>query len=242
MNQSAFSDALLHPTAEIPAGMQDPQGRPAPKRFSVYRNNVAVGLRSALEDGFPVVRALVGDAFFGALATVYYRQFPPSSPLLMLYGATFADFLAGFEPVAHLKYLPDVARLEYGLRESYHAADAPAVPKDQLTALSGGDLLSLRLRLAPSLRIVRSDWPIVSIWAANTRNAAPPTMTPEAALILRSGFDPEPYPIRKADAEFLDAVRRGRTLGEALECAPDADAGGLVGLLLSQNSVTEIFR
>ena len=37
MTQSAFAHALLDPEAAVPVGIVDPQGRPAPKRFSVYR-------------------------------------------------------------------------------------------------------------------------------------------------------------------------------------------------------------
>jgi hypothetical protein len=54
----------------------DPAGRPAGARFDVYRN------REALVTGFPVVHALVGDAFFRAMAGVFLRAHPPTSPIL----------------------------------------------------------------------------------------------------------------------------------------------------------------
>ena len=59
MMQSAFAQALLDPEAAIPAGVIDPMGRPAPKRFAVYRNNVATGLGNVLEAAFPAVKSLV---------------------------------------------------------------------------------------------------------------------------------------------------------------------------------------
>lgn len=123
--QNTFAAALLNPEADVPLGLIDPQGRPVQKRFDVYRNNVASGLTRALEASFPVIRALVGEAFFGAMAVEFLRAHPPKSRLMMLYSDAFPPFLATFPPVADLAYLPDVARLEQALRESYHAADAP---------------------------------------------------------------------------------------------------------------------
>ena len=49
MNQALFAAALLDPDAALPPGVIDPRGRPAPKRFAVYRNNVASSLVDALK-------------------------------------------------------------------------------------------------------------------------------------------------------------------------------------------------
>ena len=166
MNQAAFAGALLDPEAPVPEGLVDPEGRSAARRFSVYRNNVASSLTRALEAAFPTVRKLVGDQFFGAMAVVFLRAHPPTSCMLMLYGDAFPEFLEGFPPVRHLGYLPDVARVDQAMRESYHAADAQALDAAAFQRLIGADLAGLRLRLAPSLRLVRSAWPVVSISTA----------------------------------------------------------------------------
>ena len=113
MNQAGFARALLDPEFAVPEGIIDPNGKPAPKRFSVYRNNVASGLIKALEASFPVIRKLVGDEFFAAMAVVFARAHPPRSRLLAQYGDAFPDFLSRFPPVSHLGYLADVARLEH---------------------------------------------------------------------------------------------------------------------------------
>ena len=96
--QSDFRAALLDPSCPAPDGVQNPDGVPATKRFDVYRNNVAVSLTDALETAFPVVNKLVGTDFFRAMAGVYLRAHPPSSPVMMFYGDEMPDFLAGFGP------------------------------------------------------------------------------------------------------------------------------------------------
>ncbi len=40
MDEAEFTAALLNPDDPPPAGLLQPDGTPATKRFSVYRNNV----------------------------------------------------------------------------------------------------------------------------------------------------------------------------------------------------------
>ncbi len=240
VSQAQFRAALLDPAAAVPGGLTDPAGRPAGRRFAVYRNNVAVALTEALETGFPVVRRIVGVEFFRALAGAFLRAHPPTSPVLMGYGAELPGFLAAFPPVRHLGYLPDVARLELAVRESYHAADMPPIGPDALAP--GADLMAARVTLAPALRLVRSAWPLHGIWRANTETGAPqPGQTAEDVLVTRPDFDPVVARLPEGGAAFVAALVRGRPLAEAA-AAPGAgfDPGPTLGLLLSGGAVTAI--
>ena len=238
--QSAFRDAMLDPATAAPQGLRDGQGRPAGKRFDVYRNNVAVSLTEALEAAFPVVRKLVGDDFFRAMAGVFLRAHPPTSPLMMHYGAAFPDFVAGFDPAKGLPYLPDMARLEQALRRSYHAADATPVPADALGQIPPEDLESLRFSWAPAMQIVASPYPIVSIWQRNSDLPTEGAATgPETALITRPGFDPRVRRVPNPASPVLVRLIAGDPLGEALDAAGDGfDLAALLGLILSEATVT----
>jgi Putative DNA-binding domain len=237
---SAFAAALLDPHAPAPAGLTDPQGAPAGRRFSVYRNNVAVGLKDALALSFPVLRKLLGDDFFAALAGVFLRDHPPASPVMMFYGDAMPAFLAAFPPVGHLGYLPDIARLELAIRHSYHAADALPVGLEAIGGMTPEALLDLRPRLSPALRLVRSDWPVVSIWRANTDGTPPPqAKLPEDALVLRPDFDPTVTLLPPGAAAFVAGLLARRSFAEALHDAPDGfDLGAALGILLSGGAVT----
>ena len=241
--QTEFRTALLDAARPAPAGLTDPQGRPAGRRFSVYRNNVAVSLTEALQTSFPVVRALVGEAFFDAMAGVFLRAHPPTTPMLMFYGAALPGFLETFEPVAELPYLPDVARLELAVRTAYHAADAAALAADRLAALGPEALLDARLRLVPAVAVLRSDWPVAAIWHAHVTPGAPhPGTGPssEEVLIARPVYDPTVDALPEGGAAFVAALAAGLTLGEAAEAAPPRlDLAATLGLLLQRACISD---
>jgi Putative DNA-binding domain len=239
MSQTLFARALLDPEATVPSGLTDPEGRPAPKRFSVYRNNVASSLIRALEAAFPTVRKLVGDEFFAAMAGVFLRAHPPRSRMLMLYGDALPGFLETFPPVAHLGYLPDIARLDQAMRESYHSADSTPLAEAEFQHLLGEDIAALRLIFAPSLRLVRSRWPIHAIWHANAEGGPAPTPRPEDALILRPEFDPRPHRLAPVDGAFIAGLLEGRTLGACVDLAgPTLNLPAVLGLLIAGRAIT----
>lgn len=242
MSPSVFAHAVLTPEAPVPPGLVDPLGRPALRRFDVYRNNVAVSLVAALEEGFPVVRQLVGEAFFAAMALVFLRAHPPQGPVLSGYGAAFPTFLAQFPPVAHLGYLPDMARLELLLRDSYHAADAVPVAADALAALPVAALLASRTLLAPSLRLLPSRWPVQAIWCAHHDGSADAPMQAGDVVVLRAEFDPRPHLLPAGGLAVIKGLQAGLTLEAALDAAPGTDLAGVLTLLLGARAIVEVRR
>ena len=215
--QIEFSQALLDPELPVPDGVIDPKGRPAGRRYNVYRNNVVVSLSEALAAAFPVVQKLVGEQFFTAMAGVFVRQHPPKTPLMIYYGDEFPDFLRTFPPVAQLPYLPDVAQLEYARRLTYHSADADPCPPDKLALLQTDGLENRQLTLHPSLHILRSEHPIFSIWRLNsTDDQTPVISTPEIVMISRPAAEVTMNRISDSAAAFIEALQR-YPLGEAAD-------------------------
>ncbi|WP_141701617.1 DNA-binding domain-containing protein, partial [Methyloceanibacter marginalis] len=81
------------------------RGKSPSRRFAVYRNNVYASLIDVLGSRFPVSARLVGEEFFRAMARIYVAQTPPASPVLLHYGAEFADFVGTFPPASAVPYL-----------------------------------------------------------------------------------------------------------------------------------------
>src|SRR5262249_3240444 len=120
--QRDFAEALLNAGGITPPGLVGPDGIASSRRFAVYRNNVVTSLIGTLKDNYRAVHRIVGSEFFGAMAAQFVTANLPQSPIMLDYGAGFAEFIARFEPAATLPYLPDVARIERAWIEAYHAA------------------------------------------------------------------------------------------------------------------------
>lgn len=245
VDQTAFRTAILAPDVPRPKGLSDGQGRDAGRRFDVYRNNVAVSLTEALETAFPVIRKLVGAENFKLLAGAFLRKHPPSSPLMMFYGTEMPAFLAAFEPTSTIRYLPDVARLEVALRESYHAADADPIDPTELQTLPPDALMASTLGLAPSLRLVRSRWPVHAIWRYNMGGDAPkPEMVAEDVLIVRPELDPTPVLLPAGGGACMAALQANAPLSDALDAAgrevEEFDLSQVLAILIGTNALTKI--
>lgn len=224
VDQAQFITALMTAEAPVPEGLVDQDNLAAGRRFSVYRNNVAVSLTEAMHSAFPVVAKLLGDKNMDGLSGLFLRAHPPSSPLMMFYGAEFPAFLEGMAQLNHLGYLGDIARLELALRHAYHAADASAIDPLLLAELSEEALLQTRLSLSPALHLLRSPWPIQSIWRFNTiEGTDKPQAGAEAVLITRPEFDPIPQVVSSAEATWIEALMQGTSIGEALDQARSTD-------------------
>ena len=167
ISQRDFAEALLDPAVPSPAGLTTARGVPDAKRLDVYRNNVVAGLGKALESRFPVTLRLVGEEFFRGMARSFIAAHRPRSPLLACYGDELPGFIEGFAAAADVPYLADVARLEDAWSRAYHAADAVPVEAGELAGIAGELLADARIAPHPSASLIRSLWPIGSIWAAH---------------------------------------------------------------------------
>ncbi len=217
-----FSDAVRDPDIDMPDGIVGPDRQPSPRRFLVYRNNVASSLVDAMAANFPTIEKLVGEKFFRAMAGYFVRTQPPEVPMLFRYGDKFATFLEGFEPAATLPYLPDVARVEFAWLQAYHAADDAILDPLKLQGVDPDAMVRLVFDTHPATYLLQSDWPVVSIISRNSNDEDCSDIdlkNGEAALITRPAFNVEMRDLPPGGAVFLAALFTGGNLGAAAEAA-----------------------
>jgi hypothetical protein len=217
--QQSFAAAVFGQPVELP--IRAATAARAESGLAVYRNNVMSSLIKAVAARFPTVRRLLGEDCFLTTVRRFIVAEPPRSPLLLEYGDGFPQFL---KRVGDDACIADIADLEAARGKAYHAADAVSLPPQAFAAIPAERLSGLRLTLHPSVSLLQSRFPIVSLWQANQEagGVALPEVRPEAALIARPMLEVEVWNLPPGGFAFLTALRRGATMAEAAEAAMDA--------------------
>ncbi|MBW3501109.1 DUF692 family multinuclear iron-containing protein [Janthinobacterium sp. NKUCC08_JDC] len=220
VSQQAFATALLDIAAALPSFA----GEAVLERFSLYRGNLSATWRRTLGHIYPVVLALVGEAFFGGLARAYGRKMPSDSADLNQFGERFADFLSSFPPVADLPYLPDMARLEWAVHLAHYAADAQGLASESLAALHPDQLEARRFTLHPACALLASNWQVAALWRAHQEGDGQGMFPQEMqvasyALVCRTRWKAQVLILDAAAHAALLALRQGQTFGAALDAA-----------------------
>jgi hypothetical protein len=218
--QQEFAAAVRDPQRALPAAVTSYTARTPQKRFAVYRNMAVAGLTEALRARFQMTEKIVGEKRFAEAARLFVAAHPPRSSVLMFYGDKFPAFLAEFAPLATLRALPDLSRLEAARTRAYHASDAVPLDPAALRAIDPRTLSASRVILHPSAEILRSRYPVVTIWSMHSGGAKRGQVDEgeaEDALIVRPQFAVEVRKLGAADAAFFLAVQAGLPLGRAAE-------------------------
>jgi hypothetical protein len=209
----------------------------ATRRLALYRGAIAANRHGALRAAFPVVARLVGEGFFGEAARRHAQASPPGCADLNRYGAGFPDFLAAYPHASAMPWLADVARLEWARHESLGAADAPGLDFAALARVPEVEQPGLRFTLHPSVRLVRSAWPVLAIWEANQPDRdGTPDRDEGADDILAWREDPGIRLARLETAEFafVGALASGLTLEEAGGVTPGWDFAPMLARLAAR--------
>jgi hypothetical protein len=190
------------------------------ERLALYRGNVSAAWEKALANAYPVVRALVGEEFFGGLARAYGRAHPSISGDLNRFGARLGQFIDAFEHTRSLPYLGDVAALEWSVHAAHYAADPVAVTRERIGALPPGELLTTRFALHPACAWLRSRFPVASIWLAHQPQATvglPDSLDrSELALVVRPRWRVEVLSSSAGELAALARLREGADVEDAI--------------------------
>jgi hypothetical protein len=195
----------------------------APPGLAIYRSSVLANFTAALAATYPVVRRLVGDAFFDEAARVHAQGRQSASGDLGDYGDGFAAFLAQYPHAASLPYLPDVATLEWACHECDRAPEPAAFDFQALARVPVEAYGGLQLLLHPAVRLVASSHPIASIHAANApgRDGVPDRSEgADFVMVRRANGSVRVETIPDDQWRFLDRISRGDKLEDAACGAP----------------------
>ena len=232
-HQLGFARALRERNSDAIAPLLTTDAATSARRLGIYRANSIAGATKALVAAYPVLSEVVGSEFFDALARACWRFVPSRSGDLGDYGDAFASFLAGFEHVADMPWLADLARLEWAVQLASIAADAAPLDAATLARVPPTALTSLILELVPGTATLVSRYPIVRVWTLHQPGSersggfAVDWSLAETALVTRQGLEVRVVAIDPPAAIAIEAMQRGATLADAL--AAGQEAGERIG-------------
>jgi hypothetical protein len=241
---AVFNDAGALASLRIVAGGMKPEAR-----IGIYRANVLGNYRKALAATYPVIKRLVGAPFFDAASDNFARGHPSTRGDINRYGADFSEFLATYAPARDLKYLPDVALLEWAIDQANIARDAASFDLAALASVPAKLHGELRFSLHPSAHLIVSTFPILHIWQANQPSCSGDERIDldeggDTLLVLRRPSDAGGIAIERisqAEHLLLATFAAGRTLDEASNrcaaMAPEFDLAAALQHHVAANTI-----
>ena len=218
------ADALMQLTTMSAQG----RGRASMTGLDIYRSNGFAIADRALSAAFPTVAQLLGDEGFATLCKHFWRESPPAIGDLGEYGAALPAFIAAQSAPALLSvpFLADIATLEWSVHSIERTID-PVMMDDSRWALLGAtELDQVRVQLATGSQLVASLFPIVTIFEAHRLNdfsalQDADAFAGETAWVHREGYRGTVTRLAPAEAQFMSALRAGKSLSDALDCVAD---------------------
>lgn len=209
----------------------------AEDRLSIYANAYFARLLECLGDVFPVLKRTLGENAFNAFAFDYLQKYPSNSYTLEKLGERFPQYLDETRPPAGgaaqngrsekadwPDFLIDLARFEWVIAQVF---DGPGLENrgsltaDGLHAIQADAWPHVRLKTAPSLRLLEARFPMNGFYTAvrnSADGAAVPLPAPADTYLAVSRRD---YVVRRHELThgqfvLLKVLHEGQTLGEAL--------------------------
>lgn len=234
--QHAVQGAILAGPGVAPHRLAADGPLPSVLGLAIHRNTIFTRIERALAELYPVTRQLVGNGFFAYATRSYVEAHPPCTPMLADYGEGFPGFLERFGPARTVPCLGAVARLELARHQAQNAADAPPLVPGDLARVARERLADIRFELHPSMRLVRADYPVQTIWEAHQREDGPDALSrigawPEFLLVGRPRAVVEVLALTETDFAFTIRLATGDDLATAA-LAVDGDIQAVLTDLL----------
>lgn len=245
--QRQFLDALYDAEAPGPLAAIGGHGLEPDARLRIYRHSGEAIHIGALRITYPAVLALVGEDCFDQTVRGYRRAHPSRSGNLHGFGARFAEYLETLPDMRGFAYLPDVARLEWLRQESVLAADAKSALPDIFAEELADTGESLWIGLHPSIRLLPSTHPILTIWRYAIQPMSERLVLDgegEHVVLWRQDGEVAMAAVDPASFACIESLARGDTL-EAAQAAAQArdrafDLAGCLASLFRQRLITAL--
>jgi hypothetical protein len=214
--QSALVASILNGTALTRGNLNMNAGQ-----AQVYRRNIVLMARNALEVSFPTVRGLLGPEAFEQLAIRLLDRDPPYAGDWGLWGRSLPAVLCRHEAAGRFPFLVPAARLDWRVHCAGRSAATP-LQQSTLQLLQTEDLEDLTIDLSSHCSLLSSRYPLIGIREWQHNQALDPTSftvseAPRRLLVFRPQYKVVLRYLRDDDYQFLLGLKQSRSLADLLE-------------------------
>lgn len=174
----------------LAAHLRDPRLPPPPdvedRRLAIYRDLVFRNVEAALESAFPVIRRILADDAWRALARDFFARHACRAPQYNRIAEEFVRFLESERGSSAAQDPPFLAELAHYEWVELALGIAPGEPP--LASLSGdGDPLDVPLCASPLAWVLQYAWPVHRIGPDHLPQSPPPE--PTFLVVYRNAQD-----------------------------------------------------
>lgn len=224
--QTHFSAAIFSNQREIMAEAVIQHGELTPaQRVGIYRNSVHGILWQYLASLYPVCNQLVGEKFFEGFSDLFIDKYPPTTPFLSDYGDGFAAFMRAHEAFTKMRWINQVAELEWARHQAWNAINQSVSDFSLLATLTEEQQLTLQFQLPDSLQLLHSLHAIHQVWLAHQPEDSFDKIPLENiqlqqkahVIVWRKQRELHQVQLSQQQWQFLTAVRQNKSLAELSE-------------------------
>lgn len=191
------------------------------QRLHIYRNNYVISLSDVLAAGYPLLRAVIGEECFSALARHYVMHHLLTCADVSAYGAGLDSSIAALPHIEQaVPYAADLAHFEWQLdvvQQSYATAPRPdCQPLTRLATLSAAQQAQVRLQLSPWVSLFSAPYALFDLRAAFHNDDFSALQLAEAQRgLIACDSDGQPWTRACSDSEYhlLHALSAATPLG-----------------------------
>ncbi|OOG60511.1 hypothetical protein B0E47_02720 [Rhodanobacter sp. B05] len=239
--QAGFARAMIDGAAPALLPWIGMRGIEPAARLQIYRNAILATQVASLVTSFPAVERMLGVDCFDGWATRYAAWHGSRSGNLQNLGDDFADYLETQAELSGMRWLGELARLDWLRQCTILAADARALDAVALQAalLAAGD--DPLLHLLPCVRAIAAPFPLLDLWR---HCESPQTLAvdldggAQGVLLWREDGQVAMQACIPAIVALVTALKQGKRVSAAVEAAhtldPDAPLDALLGPLLTR--------
>ncbi|WP_413560110.1 putative DNA-binding domain-containing protein [Bdellovibrio sp. HCB209] len=243
-----FKENVLNPEA-LPSSLSElkPIGGLSPdEAFEIYNDLYFSKLSSTLAKTYEAVAWSLGSDLFQEQCVRYIDAHPLLSFRLSEYGEHFAAQLQTIAKKLNRPYLPDLAILEFLIKEVRHAGSAISIGPEEFQGMLNAN--NFKVSFIEGMKVHQSMYSVADLW--RRRHDSPSAINevnwshPQSLLIYKNKGIVEVQEIEATHAEVILSLQQGKTISEALSEFSDvispADNAKLFQTLIAAEVIDDI--